>query len=104
MQRNRGTWWTWLFGTAAKPRRLFTRKVEIAEPVLSLLRTDFTDEDRMEFAQLLLKLDANPIKHSDRLVVDPPIPGLRWASFADHKLILVFDPSRNRIRVLAIEL
>jgi hypothetical protein len=105
MPVKRGNWWVWLFGPAARPRRILTRRFEVADAVLTFLWSDeFSDEDRMAFADLVLKLDANPVKHSDRLATKPPRPGLRWAGFRDHKLVLVFDPSRNLIRVLAVEL
>jgi hypothetical protein len=56
----------------------------------------------MEFAQMLLRLDADPFRTSSPLLPSDP-PGLRWSAFGDRKAIFRFDPARNEILVLACE-
>ena len=91
----------WLFGTGRPRRRLFSRNIRLSGPVAETLRT-FPPADLAAFAQLLLLLDADPISNSNRLAVDPPIPGLRWAPCRGYTAVFVFDPATNSIRVASV--
>ena len=96
--------WEWLFGAAHVRRRgPFVRRVRVSGEVREFLfGSACTGEDRMAFAELLLRLDGNPLEHS-RAVLPPEPPGLRWAPFGGHKAILVFDPAHDLISVLICE-
>jgi hypothetical protein len=96
--------WEWLFGTArAQKRPVFVRRVRVSGEVREFLfGSACTDEDRMAFAELLLRLDGDPFEHS-RAVLPPVPPGLRWAPFGGHRAILVFDPAHDLISVLICE-
>lgn len=98
------SWWNWLFGSSDKRPSPFVRNIVVARTTrLYVFGSAFTDADREAFAELLLKLDGNPVKHSALVNRTPPVPGLRWAPFAGHKAIFVFDPAHDLIRILTIE-
>ena len=95
---------TWLGGgTSRRKRRLFHRDVQVADAA----RNYFCDLERTRseqegFAELLLKLDADPIAHTWP-IFNPPVPGLRWAALGEKKVIVHFDPSHDRVRVVLVE-
>ena len=94
--------WGAIFGEdRARPRRVFRRRISLSGPVVAWLRDPRrTEHDRWAFAELLLRLDADPLRHSTAILW-PGVPaGLRWAAFEGHRAILVFDLSEDRIRVL----
>lgn len=94
--------WQAVFGGGSeRPRRVFRRRLSLSGPVVAWLRDERrTEGERWAFAELLLRLDADPLRHSTA-ILRPGVPaGLRWAAFGERRAILIFDPSEDRIRVL----
>lgn len=60
------------------------------------------ERDRWLLAELILRLDADPIRHSERLVVDPPVPGLRWARCGELTVIVQVIPAEDLVRVVSV--
>lgn len=94
-------WWN--APAKRRKRKLFSRDVQVSAPV----REYFCSEERSRaeqeaFADLLLKLDADPVSHTSA-ILDPPIPGMRWAKLGRRKVIVHFDPSHDRVKVVLIE-
>ncbi|HZW11322.1 MAG TPA: hypothetical protein VFF69_15570 [Phycisphaerales bacterium] len=95
--------WDSLFADRPQARkRVLRRRCSIAAPVLAWLdETDRTAGERWAFAELLLKLDADPVNEETRpLLGAGRPPGLRWAPFAGRAAIYLWDPGEDRIRVL----
>src|SRR5690606_14542089 len=96
MGRQRSVW-DWLTGrtgsgrrgSGAGRRRVLRRQVRVSEAAVGFVHGPAcSDEDRMAFAELLLRLDADPFEHS-RPVLPARPPGLRWAAFGAHKALFV---------------
>jgi hypothetical protein len=68
--------------------------------VLTYVRGCTTEEVR-QFAELLLRLDANPVRDSDPILSrDGSLePGIRWARFGGHRLVLQWNPVENQLRL-----
>lgn len=93
----------WICGSKRRPP--FRRHIELGEDA----RGWFTDgqrtlDDRETFAELLLKLDADPVSCSSPVLDDPPVAGLRYAVFETIRVVFIFDPGRNRLRIATIRL
>ncbi len=85
-----------------KGKRLFTRDIRISDSVRSFINDDArTRQEKELFAELLLRLDADPTRHS-HAILDPPIPGMRWALMGNHRVILRFDIPCNRIDIATV--
>lgn len=94
--------WDFLFGTEDPPRRrVLHRAFTISGSVRRWVREPDRQEDELlAFAELILKLDADPVSCSEALF-GPDIPaGLRWAPFHSYKALFVLDLGRNSIKVL----
>jgi hypothetical protein len=64
-----------------------------------------TEPERWAFADLLLRLDSDPLTHSAPILTPGTPPGLRWAtleSAGGRKVIIKFDPIENRVTVVSI--
>jgi hypothetical protein len=95
--------WDSLFAEKPQPRkRVLHRRCTIAGPVVAWLEdAGRTDAERWAFAELLLRLDADPVNEDTRPVLGPGRPpGLRWAPFADRAAVYLWDPAEDRIKVL----
>jgi hypothetical protein len=93
----------WLFGSPRRRPRLFVRRIRISDAALSYVQGPDCDQvARWAFAELLLRLDSNPIEHSDRLATAPAVPGLRWPKFAGRTVILQFVLAEDLIRIVSI--
>jgi len=95
----------WVFGAApSRHSRLFVRDIRVSQEIRAFINHDSRTRAQKEaFAELLLRLDADPVSHSWP-ILNPPVPGLRWATFLNFKVILLFDPSHDRVSVATIEL
>ncbi len=94
--------WDSLFAERPEPRRrLLRRRCTISGEVRSWLEApDRTAEERWAFAELLLRLDADPVGDQTRPLLGPGRPpGLRWAPFAGRSAIYLWDPAENRIKI-----
>lgn len=85
----------------ARPRKWLHRRFRLSGEVVAWLDAPGrTVDDRCAFAELLLRLDADPITCSVA-VLRPDAPrGMRWAPFGSHKAIFTLDSSGNSIRVV----
>ena len=99
---------SWLFeakpsGSASGRRRLFHRSFGVSSHVRRFLG-EADESTRLAFAELLLRLDADPLSHSDAVLHPPEATkqGLRWAAFGvAHRAYLTFDPAHDRIRMIS---
>jgi hypothetical protein len=88
----------------AQRKRLFTRDIRISDAVRRFINEEArTRPEKEAFAELLLRLDADPTRHS-HAILDPPIPGMRWALMGEFKVILRFDIPSNRIDIATVVL
>ncbi len=84
----------------AHRRPLFARHVRLSGEV----RTWFAARSHVEqctFAELLLKLDANPVADGTHPVLGVHArPGMRWTVFGDFRAIYTWNLVENRITVI----
>lgn len=94
--------WESLVGRRPRARRpLLHRRISLSGQTLAWLRSPArSEQDRLDFAHLLLQLDADPIGCSHALLGADLPPGLRWVGFGDHVALFTVDAGNNRIRVL----
>jgi hypothetical protein len=93
--------WEAIFGRKPKARSVFSRRIQLSGAVFQWLRDPArTLPERAAFAELLLRLDADPVLHSLPILRANVPPGLRWSTFGRFKAIFQLDASQNRIRVL----
>ncbi len=92
--------WEWLdelgewLGTraAAKERRWLHRHFRLSGPVVEWLGSPArSNEQRLAFTELLLRLDADPVGNSVAILRPGSPPGMRWAPFDNHRAIFVLD-------------
>jgi hypothetical protein len=83
-------------------KRVLRRRCTISRPALAWLNeSGCSESDRWAFAELLLRLDADPVGEGTRPLLGPGRPpGLRWAAFAGRGAIYQWDPAENRIRII----
>lgn len=97
----------WISQPEPRRRRLFVREILISGDVRRYVRgSSCTEQDRLAFAELLLRLDGNPLASEPLLPADPTHPyppGMRWAQFGPHRVIFQFDPGHDRLRMIVCE-
>jgi hypothetical protein len=85
----------------ARRRRWLHRKFRLSGEVMSWLDArNRTLEERTAFAELLLRLDADPVSGTTPVLRPGAPPGMRWIPFGAHKAIFVLDPSSNQIHIV----
>ena len=91
-----------------EPRRVFTRRVVISGPAQAWLDAR-PGAERLGFAELLMRLDADPVAHSEPVLTPGVPPGMRFAGFGEgvggvggggHRVLLVWDPARDMIHIV----
>lgn len=95
--------WESLFAERPRSRRrALRRRFSISGPAAAWLSEESrTEAERWAFAELLLRLDADPVGEATSPLLGPGRPpGLRWASFGSRTAIYLWDPSENRIRIV----
>ena len=95
-------WLEHFFGGGPEPERVWLhRKFHLSSEVRAwLIDASRTHAQRCEFAELLLKLDANPLWHSTPVLRDGAPPGMRWAAFGEFRAIFVWNPAENSVRIV----
>lgn len=84
-------------------RRILHRPFVMAEPARAWIESPLrTPEELMAFADLLLRLDANPVLISAPILKPGAPPGMRWVTLAQVRVIFVFDPSKASIHIVTI--
>jgi hypothetical protein len=83
-------------------RRLLHRQLHVSGEVLAYVR-GCSQKDMAAFADLVLRLDANPIQNSEAILTSIGPPGLRWARFSDHLVTFQWDPVADAIRLAFCE-
>ena len=84
----------------AKERRWLHRKFQLSSPVVEWLGApERSSEQRLAFAEMLLRLDADPVGNSVAILRPGAPPGMRWAPFDNHRAIFVLDIGRDRVRI-----
>lgn len=91
--------WEWLSGGEPPRKRLFVRTIVLSGPVRTFLE-HCRHEDAFAFADLLLRLDADPFKHSENL--SGLAPGMRWAGIPGYTVVFTFDPAKDLIRIASV--
>lgn len=90
-------------GQTSGTRRLFHRSFQVSSHVRRFLG-GADEPTRLAFAELLLRLDADPLTHSDAVLHPPEATrqGLRWATFGvAHRAYLTFDPAHDRLCIIS---
>lgn len=84
-------------------RRILHRRFVIADPAKAWgAAPERTREELLAFADLLLRLDANPVLISAPILKPGAPPGMRWVALAHVRVIFVFDPSQASIHIVTI--
>lgn len=89
--------WGWL---DAKPgtRRRVVHRVQVSGQALEYVRGCSARDVRL-FAGLVLRLDADPVSCSTAILTPGVTPGMRWARFGDHRVILQWNPVLDQVRI-----
>ncbi len=67
---------------------------------MAWLRTPGVTSAQVEaFAELLLRLDANPFCEGSEAITRHDMPGLRWAKFDGHAAIYQVDAAKDQVRI-----
>lgn len=75
----------------------------MADPVVAWIASPLrTPEELLAFADLLLRLDANPVLISAPILRPGAPPGMRWVALGQVRVIFVFDPSRASIQIVTV--
>jgi len=84
-------------------RRILHRQFVMADPVVAWIASPLrTPEELLAFADLLLRLDANPVLISAPILRPGAPPGMRWVALGQVRVIFVFDPSRASIHIVTV--
>lgn len=87
-----------------EPRRVFTRRIVFSGQARAWIDTR-PGPERLELAELLIRLDADPVAHSEPVLTPGMPPGMRFAGFGEgvggggHRVLLVWDPARDMIHI-----
>jgi hypothetical protein len=97
--------WRSLVGPKVRPDvSLFSRHVRLSARVIEWLRSPArTSQELSDFAQLLLRLDSDPIGWSEAVLGPGALPGLRWAPCGDYSVMFIVDPGNNRLSVVLLQ-
>lgn|GEM_PF-3379238 len=83
-------------------RRPLHRRFHFSSDVLAYVRS-CDEAEKIAFADLVLRLDANPVRDSVPLLTSIGPPGMRWARFADHIALFQWDPAADAVRFALCE-
>lgn len=84
-----------------RARKWFHRRIHLADEVVMWCRApDRTPDDRAAFAELLLRLDSDPVSNSSPVLRPSGPKGVRWAAFGDHRAVFILDAANDRISIL----
>lgn len=88
-------------GTTRKPPRYFHRRIRIAGAVRTWLdHPDRSRSERLGFAELLLRVDRNPVGEETRPILGPGRPlGVRCADSGVVRMVYEWNPVENRLRI-----
>lgn len=94
----------WL-GSRGHPqeRKWLHRRFRLSGPVVDWLRDDQRKaSERCALAEVILRLDANPVNDSEPLF-GPEVPvGMRWTSGQGIKTIFVWDPGQDLVSIVMV--
>jgi hypothetical protein len=91
---------SWLTRFDESKRPVFRRNIRLSGPVVAWLRSPGVSPAQVEaFAELLLKLDANPFCEGSHAILREDAPGLRWAKFDGHAAIYQVDGAKDQVRI-----
>jgi hypothetical protein len=84
-----------------RARKWLHRRIHLADEVVMWFRApDRTQDDRTAFAELLLRLDSDPVSNSSPILRPGGPKGVRWAAFGNHRAVFILDAANDRISVL----
>lgn len=91
---------SWLTRFDESKRPVFRRNIRLSGAVVAWLHSPSVTPAQVEaFAELLLKLDANPFCEGTEAIIRHEMPGLRWAKFDGHAAIYQVDAAKDQVRI-----
>ncbi len=88
----------WLNEPKGARRPAVHRRFRFSTEVLAYVRA-CSETDKLAFGELVLRLDANPVEHSDAILTTIGPPGMRRARFSDHTVTLRWDPASDSVQL-----